>query len=97
MKILISGDNMQLEKTTIKMTVRKIVRKNQISGGILYDLYFTVPSIHPRYNKVKEASIVGPIVCVTEKHYLPTVDGYKIIEDIMVGDSILYSLDLITQ
>lgn len=86
---------MQLEKTTIKMTVRKIVKKKPISGGFLYDLYFTVPSIHPRYNKIKEASIVGPIVCVTEKHYLPTVDGYKLIEDIQIGDSILCSLDLI--
>jgi hypothetical protein len=87
---------MQIEKTTIRMTVRKIVKRKPIYGGLQYDLYFTVPSIHPRVNKVKEASIVGPIVCVTEKHHLPTIDGYKVIEDVMVGDVILCSLDLIT-
>jgi len=88
---------MNMEKQTIRMTVRKIVKRQPSLGPTLYDLYFTVPSIHPKNMKIKESIITGPAVCVTEKHYIPTTDGYKIMEDIKIGDSILYSLDLITK
>lgn len=79
------------------MTVRKIVKRQQSLGPLLYNLYFTVPTIHPKDMKHKESIITGPTVCVTAKHYIPTTDGYKIIEDIKIGDSVLYSLELITK
>jgi hypothetical protein len=86
---------MNLDKQTIKMTVRKIV-KQQSCGLLLYQLYFSVPSIRSKTAEVKPANIIGPMACVTSKHSLPTTEGWKSAEDIRIGDVVLFNLDLIT-
>ena len=84
---------MNLEKSIIKMTIRKIV-KSQMTSPILYELYFSVQSYHPKNNKVKQSNIIEPLICVTEYHFIPTDEGYKPIEDIKIGDVVLMGLDL---
>jgi hypothetical protein len=86
---------MNLEKQTIKLTVRKIVKRQQGCGSLLYDLYMTVPTINPKSMKVKSSFLKNLMVCVTAKHLLPTTDGYTLVENLKVGATILFSLDLI--
>lgn len=60
---------MKLEKQTIELTVRQIVRKNTM-GTVLYDLYVSVPCIHPKNMKIKQSNIKTPLVCVTKNHFM---------------------------
>ena len=88
---------MDLYKQTIPMTVRKIVKKKKLLGVDIYDIYISGSSIHPKFKKAGQKNIIGPVVCVTSKHYLPTKEGYKDIKDIRVGTKLLVSIDLITK
>jgi len=83
---------MKADNITIKMTIRKIIKKQSSFGTVLYDIYVTVPSYHPRYNKIKESKVVGPIACCSNKHSIPTNVGYKLIEEVKVGDILLLEL-----
>ena len=46
---------MDLEKQTVKMTIRKIVKYKSYIRPSLYDLYFTVPSFDPKSMSYKKA------------------------------------------
>ena len=85
---------MNLDKQTILMKVRKIV-KQQSMGPLLYHFWFSVAC--SRSGKVAQANLVGPSVCVTSKHSLPTTNGWKPAEEVKVGDVVLFSLDLVTR
>ena len=84
---------MNLEKQTVKLTVSKIVKRQQGCGPDLFYVYVSVPTIS-KDMKVKGSSLTRPIVC-TAKHFLPIKDGYKQIEDVKIGDQMLLTLDLI--
>ena len=83
---------MHLDNITVRMTIRKIIKKQSSFGTVLYDIYVTVPSYHPIYNKIKESKVVGPIACCSNKHSIQTEDGYKPIKQVKVGDILILEL-----
>lgn len=85
---------MNLEKHTVKMTVRLIRRVAQKCGPDLYYLYVTVPTINPKKG-LRQSSIKDPIMFGTELHSIPTSDGWKSMTELRRGDEILFSLNLI--
>lgn len=85
---------MNLEKHTVKMTVRLIRRVSQKCGPDLFYLYVTVPTISPK-KELKQSLISNPIMFATELHSIPTSDGWKSMTELRKGDEILFNLDLI--
>ena len=70
---------MNLDKQTVKLMVRKIV-KQQSMGPLLYQLYFSVPTIQSKLGRVKPSNILGSLACVTSRHSLPMTNGWKFAE-----------------
>jgi hypothetical protein len=86
---------MNLEKQTLKLKVKKVVKRVQGLGPELYVVYLTVATIHPKDKDVKQSAIY-PACIFTSKHKIPTHKGYVPADKLKVGDIILVSLDLIT-
>jgi len=84
--------SMHLDNITVRMTIRKIIKKQSSFGTVLYDIYVTVPSCHPTFNKVKESKVIGPIACCTSKHSIQTEEGCKPIKQVKVGDILILEL-----
>ena len=82
---------MNFKTQTVKMTVKKIVKRQQKDGTKLYYIYATVPSIHPK-DMIKPATI-----CAAENHFITTTKGFKLARKLKVGDSIPFSLDLLVK
>lgn len=88
---------MNLEKVTVRFKIIRIVRKQPITGPVLLEIYATVLSYHPFRGLLKEAKVTSPLCCVTERHLLPTQEGYIPASELKGGEIIFLELPLIVQ
>lgn len=87
---------MNLEKQTIRFKVRKIIVRNQMVGPVLYDFYLSVLT-HKPGRKSKETAVLSPTVCFTKGHLVPTEDGFKPVNSMKVGDTMLAEIPLLSK
>jgi hypothetical protein len=84
---------MKQDTTHIHFTISKILLRDQLIGPKLYEIYATVPTIHTSDMRLKQSKIVKPICYLSEKHIVPTKDGFKKAPDLKEGDVILCTIN----